>query len=206
VQKDNWEQLPLIINLCNKVNAYIYVSYLERPIQFVLTTLPKEELKRVRQYMEQFAFPKLTQKERHNAKCFEDFKHYLDTYIENTDIKKYHEYEFNREVYTSKERENNQPEYREAKPVTQAEFEEWLHKQYNSDESFNQLMPPAQLCTQLAPVLSEYSEQERNLLYALIMQGSFEPFLQSVKNCSADELKELSRKSLNQYNNPAVTV
>ncbi len=27
VQKDNWEQLPLIINLCNKVNAYIYISF-----------------------------------------------------------------------------------------------------------------------------------------------------------------------------------
>lgn len=156
--------------------------------------------------MEQFTFPKLTQKERHNAKCFEDFKHYLDTYIENTDIKKYHDYEFNRDVLTSKEHENNEPEYREVKPATPAEFEAWLDKQYSSNESFARLLPPAQLHTQLNTVLNEYAEQERNLLHALIMQGSFEPFLQSVKNCSADELKELSRKSLNQYNNPAVTV
>lgn len=94
VQKDNWEQLPLVINLCNEMNAFIYVSYLERPIKFSIADLPKEELKKIRDYMEHVSLPRFSSKERHNYKCFEDFKNYLDRYIAHHDEKKYHDYEF----------------------------------------------------------------------------------------------------------------
>lgn len=198
VQKDNWEQMPLIINLCNEVNAYIYVSYLERPVHFSITDLSKEKLKKVRDYMEQFSFSKLTQKERHNAKCFEDFKHYLDTYIENTDVKKYHDYEFNRHLLLSEELEKKQ-QMLELQPLPFSELAKWIDEMYVTDNSFAEKLPKEILLRQLTSLLNAYNEEERNLLHAFIKQGSFESFLMSIKNTSVDDLKEMIRSSLEEY-------
>jgi radical SAM protein with 4Fe4S-binding SPASM domain len=204
VQKDNWEQMPLIINLCNEVNAYIYVSYLERPVHFSITDLSKEELRKVRDYMQQFSFPKFTQKERHNAKCFEDFKHYLDTYIENTDVKKYHDYEFNRHLLLSEELEKKQ-QLHELKPLSFIEFSKWIDECYATNTSLTEKLPKDVLLRQLNTVLNTCSEEECNLLYAFIRQSSFESFLMSMINSSLDDLKKMSRLSLEEYQKQMVT-
>lgn len=197
VQKDNWEQLPLIIDLCNKVNACIYVSYLERPLQFALTSLPKEEMKSVREYMNRFSFPTLTQKERHNAKCFEDFKHYLDTYIENEIVKKYLDYEFNQHLLLSEDIERKQkPQALE--PISFNALLDWIDKNYETNWAFAKKLPKEILIRELTSVLSIYSEEERDLLHALIKKESFESFLMSVKTSSVEELKKMSRMSLDE--------
>lgn len=198
VQKDNWEQMPLIINLCNEVNAYIYVSYLERPVRFALTDSTKEELQKVRAYMEQFSFSKMTQKERHNAKCFEDFKHYLDTYIENADVKKYHDYEFNRHLLLSEELEKKQ-QLHELQPTSFAEVSKWINENYEADKSLSEKLPKEIMLRQLTTLLNSYTEEEQNLLHAFIRQGSFEPFLMSIKNSSLEELKQNGRTALEEY-------
>jgi radical SAM protein with 4Fe4S-binding SPASM domain len=195
VQKDNWEQLPLIINLCNKVNAYIYVSYLERPLQFVLTTLPKQELVNIRKYMEQFTFPKLTQKERHNAKCFEDFKHYLDTYIETVDVKKYHDYEFNKELQPQTIIQRHQA----VDPVTATAFQNWINEQYEINPACEQLLPEKESSKLLANVLLNYAEEEQNILRALIIQGGLDALLNGLKEHSVTELKNLCAETLKAY-------
>ena len=198
VQKDNWEQLPLIINLCNKVNSYIYVSYLERPVRFAIADLSKDELQKIRDYMQPFSFPTQTQKEKHNAKCFEDFKHYLDIYIETADTKKYHDYEFNRNQLLREELETKQ-QLADMQPASYSEIETWISTQYETDATFTEKIPKEILLRQLNAVLKSYNEEDQNLLHALIMQGSFEPFLQSIKNSPIEELKKMSSESLAAY-------
>ena len=198
VQKDNWEQLPLIINLCNEVNAYIYVSYLERPIQFAIADMSKEDLQKVRDYMEPFSFSKLTQKERHNAKCFEDFKHYLDTYIANMDSKKYHEYEFNRDSVVS-EVVAMKKEFSKIEPATFLDVTRWIDSQYEADKKFDNELPKEILFEKLNESLGLYNDEELGILYSFMMRSNFGQLITSLKNNSAKDLQQLSRASLNEY-------
>jgi radical SAM protein with 4Fe4S-binding SPASM domain len=198
VQKDNWEQLPLVINLCNEVNAYIYVSYLERPIQFSIAELPKDELKRIREYMDTVTLPRSTQKERHNDNCFKDFKTYLDKYIENTDEKRYHEYEFKGNQPQKTEEEKTR-EFQNLLPVSFAELSLWIDENYATDSTLIEKLPKEILLRQLNVLLSEYSQSDRELLHALVRQNSFEPFLMSIKEHSIEDLRKMSRESLDEY-------
>ncbi len=205
VQKDNWEQMPLIINLCNEVNAYIYVSYLERPVHFSITDLSKDELKKVRAYMEGFSFPERTQKERHNAKCFEDFKHYLDTYIENTDVKKYRDYDFNPQVLLLPEQggQNNKT-WQQAEPVSSSQFLERVNEQYTADEKLAQILPKEIFLRKLDTVFSDFTEDEKSILRGYMYQSDLGQILTSMQNTSEEELRELSRASLLKYHEQAV--
>lgn len=198
VQKDNWEQLPSIINLCNEVNAYIYVSYLERPVRFALTDSTKEELQQVRQYMNQFSFAKLTQKERHNAKCFEDFKQYLDTYIENTEVKRYHDYEFNRDLMPNLEKERAR-ELKQMKPCSASEFLDWIDGQYAIHNKLNTILPKENFSRKVESVLANLNEEEREILRGFMRLGDMEQVVENVKNSTEDELKNMCRTSLNEY-------
>lgn len=198
VQKDNWEQLPLIINLCNSVNAYIYVSYLERPIQFVLTTLPKEELKRIRDYMEKFSFPRFTQKERHNAKCFEDFKHYLDTYIQNAEVKRYQDYEFNRDAVLAAIHE------RSVEKVTvpfcsESDFLNWTETGFKNHPKLNNEPNRTGFYEKLNAVLAEIAEHDKDVIRGAIMLGKFEEVVENLKNYPVAELRKMAVQTLHAY-------
>jgi radical SAM protein with 4Fe4S-binding SPASM domain len=199
VQKDNWEQMPLIINLCNEVNAYIYVSYLERPVKFSITDLPKEEIKKVRAYMEPFSFSKLTQKERHNAKCFEDFKHYLDTYIENADVKKYHDYDFNRDFLLAPENDQRNFNLPELKPATATDFIAFVNEEYSTNENLESVFPKEQFLQKIETVIAVYSNEEKNILRGFMTQAGFEAILETVKKTSEEELRKSSAVSLHTY-------
>ena len=198
VQKDNWEQMPLIINLCNEVNAFIYVSYLERPVRFALADMTKEELQHVRNYMNQFTFPKGNKREEHNAKCFEDFKHYLDVYVENSEVKKYADYEFNRDMLLSAQVEEKE-EFKEAIPVPYSVLLNWIEEQYSANKSFSEKLPKEIMLRNLNVLLPNFNDEDRDLLHALIMQGAFDPFLTSVKNNTQQELKQLGDDTLERY-------
>ena len=198
VQKDNWEQLPLIIKLCNEVNAFIYVSYLERPVRFAITDLSKDELIKIRTYMEKFSLPAGTLKEKHNAKCFEDFKHYLDVYIGNNMEKKYRDYEFDRNLLSTVEFVG-QHEVREILPVPYSILSDWINKHYDAKSSFSEMMPKDRLFEQLNSVLYDCKEEDRELLHALILNGNFEPFLMSFVNRKEDELTNMAYESLKRY-------
>lgn len=198
VQKDNWEQFPLIINLCNEVNAYIYVSYLERPVQFALADLSKGELRNIRDYMNQFSFPTTTQREQHNAKCFEDFKHYLDAYVENAGVKKYADYEFNRDMLLSVEVERKE-EVKEAIPVPFIVLERWIEQQYTDSKTFSEKLPKEILLRNLRTLLETFNEDDRALLHAIIMQGAFEPFLTSLKTETQEQLRHSGNETLERY-------
>lgn len=198
VQKDNWEQFPLIIDLCNEVNAFIYVSYLERPVRFALADLPQDELRKIREYMDKYTFPKGNQREQHNDKCFEDFKHYLDAYVEHADVKKYADYGFNRDMLISAEAEQKE-EFKEAIPVPFSVLGAWIEGQYSANKTFSEKLPKEIMFRQLNTLLSTFSEEDRNQLHAIIMQGAFEPFLNSVKTEAQEQLKQSGYDTLEKY-------
>ena len=148
--------------------------------------------------MNQFTFPKFTEKERHNAKCFEDFKHYLDGYIEDDNTQKYHDYEFNRHILLSEGLDKKQ-KFKALTPQPFSQLSAWIEEGYATENSLTKKLPKTDLIMHLANVLSDYTENERELLYGLIMQEKFETFLMSFKTNSVDELKKLSRTSLDKY-------
>lgn len=195
--------MPLVINLCNEVNAYIYVSYLERPVRFSIADLPKDELKKIRAYMDTVTLPRLTQKERHNDKCFEDFKTYLDKYIENSEEKKYHDYEF-KGIEQRTEIEQKKAELQNLQPASFAELSDWIDLSYATDSSLTGKLPKEILIRQLKILLNDHKESDQKVLHALVMQNSFEPFLISMRDHSIDELKKMSRESLEEYRKQAL--
>ncbi|MCZ2393636.1 MAG: radical SAM protein [Chitinophagales bacterium] len=92
IQKDNWDEFPDMIEFCNKIGAYIFVSYLEYPERFSIADYPFDKLQEVREYMEKFHFNGLTGYRKHNAKCFEDFKIYVDNFLKKKNVGRYLEY------------------------------------------------------------------------------------------------------------------
>jgi hypothetical protein len=52
---------------------------------------------------------------------------------------------------------------------------------------------------QLNTLLSTFSEEDRDQLHAIIMQGAFEPFLNSVKTEAQEQLKQSGYDTLEKY-------
>lgn len=198
VQKDNWEQLPLIINLCNRVNAYIYISYLERPVQFALSNLAVDEWKKIREYMNQFTFPISTAKEKHNNKCFDDFKHYLDNYITSPDTKKYADYKFDRNALLSNHIENNAdlPAY---KPTSLNELEIWLQIQYKNQPDCSTQLTQHDLLTRVTKLMMPYSESDKAILRGFIVETGLPDIITNLTTTNDEQLIKQSDAALKQY-------
>ncbi len=196
VQRDNWAQFPKMIEMCNAVGAYIYVSYLERPRQFALAELSTDELKRIRDYMEGYSPKGISQKERHNRKCFEDFKTYLDSYIANSGEKHYHEYEYAAVPPTTSETQS----FEEVVPVDSEEaFEQWIDGLYASLSESNTLVSKENLIYGLREVMDGFSLDEQALLRAFAMRSDLIQLQLSIRDLTIEEVKEQSRKALATY-------
>lgn len=204
VQKDNWEQLPLIINLCNEVKAFTYVSYLERPQHFSIADLSKEELKKVRAYMEPFSFPKRTQKERHNANCFEDFKHYLDTYIENAEVKKYHDYEFQTPTFYLPEQGQEEQAEQPVIPVSTLVFFDWLQQQYTINQPLTEIIGEEIFLQKVNEVLSGFNQEEKDIVCGTINLSNLEQVAADIKNGSVEELTKTCIVAIEKYRQQTV--
>lgn len=76
-QRDNWHELPLMIELCNKLKAQIYVSYIRYPYQLAHWNLPSAELNGMIDRLAVHSFPNQTSYEKHNATCYADYLNYL---------------------------------------------------------------------------------------------------------------------------------
>ncbi len=199
VQKDNWEQLPLVINLCNDVNAFIYVSYLERPVKFSIADLPKEELKKIRDYMENVSLPRFSSKERHNYKCFEDFKNYLDRYIANHDEKKYQDYDFNNILPVTNT--GDKPlEQSQVNPRIylreQQDLLEHITKEYQQNPAWSEKIEQNELINKINEVMSGLSEDKKRVLRGYMIQTKFDTVMESLQNTSVEELKQQSQQAL----------
>lgn len=196
VQKDNWRELPRVIELCNEVDAFIFVSYLERPVEFSITEFSTAELQKVLDYMKNITLPRLTQKERHNHRCFEDFKKYIQTYIDNPDEKRYHDYRFENELI-----QNEAPELHKKRTAivvdklyTEEDVIEVIKQQLNSNKKFSHLRLN-DLVDKQRRVIGGVNESSEKV-YGLMMKGEPEQIVESLENISEQELADMLKKSL----------
>lgn len=199
VQKDNWEQLPLLIKLCNELDASIYVSYLERPVHYALADLPKEGLKKIRASLENFSFPRSNATEIYNSNCFEDFKHYLEEYIQRTEVKKYFDYEFNRDLLLSHQNQENQASLPQFKVVPSAQFLAWIDEQYLAHKTPADILPKEILLRKLVSVISDYPEKDQDILRGFMFQSGFDQVQASIKDASVEELRKNCLATLDEY-------
>ena len=197
VQKDNWRELPKLIELCNEVDAFIFVSYLERPRQFSITEFNTTQMQEVMAYMKNVSLPKFSQKERHNARCFEDFKNYIQTYIDNPDEKRYHQYSFDSEIV----KEKNPELYKTGDYIilshkgNRKELEVTILHAFSTMptlEKFN----AQEVLGKLDECVSIYTEEEKELVYGMIKLAKIEDAIAMLANSTVEQLREMSNSSL----------
>jgi len=199
VQRDNWQQFPKMIELCNTVGAYIYVSYLERPRQFALAELSTDEMKRIREYMEEYSFSGLSQKERHNRKCFEDFKSYLESYIINGEEKHYHEYEYSEKQkvgHTASETDF----LNSVIPIEgEEEFKTRVLDKFKADNSAEQILTSEAFLSKLDLIIAAFGTEEVPILRGFILASDFKQMLNGLKAADVNVQVEQSKESLQAY-------
>ncbi len=200
VQKDNWEQLPLVINLCNDVNAFIYVSYLERPVEFSIADLAKVELQKIRDYMESISLPRFSSKERHNYKCFEDFKNYLDKYIANKEEKRYGEYEFKKSKKQNSKNDitNEQVAIQVNYRCDEDELVSHIDKEYKNNQNWQHKIKQDELVQKIQDILSDFSPDEKRILRGHMVNTKFELVMEGLSALPISNLKEQCKLTLQQ--------
>ena len=154
--------------------------------------------------MNGFSFPVISAKERHNNKCFEDFKHYLDAYLQNKEEKRYHEYEFNRDLLVSRDAEEKQ--LREILPVTYPDFLNWVDGMYAAEGSHAMVLPKEIFLRKMNSVFADFSENDRNILCGVMQQSPLSEILLAVKDATPEQLKQSGLLALSAYNVNAVPV
>lgn len=197
VQKDNWKELPRVIELCNEVDAFIFVSYLERPRQFSIAEYSTSELQEVLAYMKTISLPQNSQKERHNYRCFEDFKNFIQTYIENPEEKRYHEYRFEADLI-----KNEDPvlvhKRKDVLVENVADLNEVLEQlgiaannyEFPSGTSFSDVQ------TKIEQVTSHFNEEEKRKIYSTILIGGKEAAIQSIIENNEEQLVAMAKEAL----------
>jgi MoaA/NifB/PqqE/SkfB family radical SAM enzyme len=75
--RENWQDIPDILEFCNRNNCSVFFSYLYKPEDFSLWTLPEQELKSIADYLSGFHFTKKNAIEIYNAKCYDEIKDHL---------------------------------------------------------------------------------------------------------------------------------
>ncbi|MCF8257352.1 MAG: twitch domain-containing radical SAM protein [Flavobacteriales bacterium] len=199
VQRDNWRQFPKMIELCNDVGAYIYVSYLERPRQFALAEMDRPDLMRIREEMEKYVPSARNAKERHNRNCFEDFKAYLDSYIGNEAERHYHEYEFSEE-HRKEVGELRVGFLNSVTPAaSEGHFRDWAEACYATDPTHETIFSKESFFNRVNEATSELTDEEVNILRGFMMATDFRQLLKGIASTDNAELVAKGRESLRAY-------
>ncbi|MEX0812903.1 MAG: radical SAM protein [Chitinophagales bacterium] len=197
IQKDNWDQLPAHIELCNSIDAFAYISYLENPIQFSILELPHDEIAKIREWMDKFTFPTGTPKEKHNNRCFQDYKTYLDAYLKNSGEKRYGDYEFapdwqaedDKKLKEEIENISVDPDVNrkmlidkcKAELVTMSDAAD-----YNLDE----------LIGKLDQTIATFDEESQRKIIGMTLKADVRETLDTLKSKSIEELREFAKVSI----------
>lgn len=178
-QQDNWREFPKIIELCNSKEAFVYVSYLERPDKFAISGMRKAELIKIRTYLEEFSFLGTEDFETHNKKCYQDFKDFIQKYIDNKEEKKYEEYWDDRELSSSAESKTNGPSSIDAvAPIIKYEIQ--LQAIIDNEEQLLEINNKP-LLTKFNHIISAYSEQEKILIKKSMLNDNPKQVLTHIK-------------------------
>lgn len=197
VQKDNWRELPRVIALCNEVDAFIFVSYLERPVEFSITEFSTAELQEVMDYMQSVSLPRLSQKERHNHRCFEDFKTYIQTYIDNPEEKRYLDYRFEAELIQNEAPElvHKRKDVLLERTASAEELDNYVRQAIAQTESLQHYQADAVL-QKINLVLADFEDHQKALIYTTITQGDPAIAIPSVVENEVAALQAMVKESL----------
>ena len=69
----NWEEVPRMIEFCNRRGARIYLSYLKRPEHLALWNLDARTLGEIHRALSAYEPPGTDETQRFNRRCYEDF-------------------------------------------------------------------------------------------------------------------------------------
>ena len=85
--RNNWRELPKMVELCNKIKAHIYISYVHKPFNLALWNLTSVELGEMIRYLKGFSLPIdsfVISHKKFNKSAYNDFITYLEgCYREN---------------------------------------------------------------------------------------------------------------------------
>lgn len=73
----NWEEVPGMIEFCNRIGATIYLSYLKKPEHLALWNLEPYQLEEIHHRLAAVVLPERSEIERANKRCYQDFLHQL---------------------------------------------------------------------------------------------------------------------------------
>lgn len=79
--RENWHELPQIVELCNKIKAHLYISYIHKPYHLALWNLPSSKLSAIISRLKKFNLPLdsfLVSYKKFNKQAFNDFIVYLE--------------------------------------------------------------------------------------------------------------------------------
>jgi len=197
VQKDNWRELPRVIELCNEVEAFIFVSYLERPVEFSITEFSTAELQEVLAFMKTISLPRLSQKERHNYRCFVDFKKYIQTYITNPEEKRYLDYRFEAELIQNEAPEliHKRKDVVIEKTISFEKLQIHLHHAIKNSVALSNVNLEA-VNSKIREVLIPFSEEEKVRIYSMMALGEPETTIHSLLENDVESLQAMAKESL----------
>jgi sulfatase maturation enzyme AslB (radical SAM superfamily) len=193
LQKENWDEFPDMIKFCNEIGAFIFVSYLEWPEKFSIADLTVDELVEIRKYMDQFEFSGLTGYKKHNAKCYEDFKGYLDNFIEKKNVGRYLEYRLEN---TQSKQLKNKLDLQMSKPYEELlqELEVRMNKYFtekNIETKFSQ-----DFKTKLEQLLEAFNSDAKKYLVLMMNVSNQKILLDDMNNMSLKDLIERSQQEI----------
>jgi len=73
LMRENWEEVPRMLDLCNNLGGTTYLSYLKRPEHLALWNLPPREIRRIHDRLAGHPLPENTENQRFNQRCYRDF-------------------------------------------------------------------------------------------------------------------------------------
>jgi molybdenum cofactor biosynthesis enzyme MoaA len=197
LQKDNWEEFPDMIRFCNDIGAYIFVSYLEWPEHFAIADYPLDKLIEIRRYMDNHEFSGIIMYKKHNAQCYEDFKTYLDGFIQQKNTGRYLEYRFGDML---KNKLNPEKEEAATKiPVDELslnELKQLFTARVNSFSSKDNRIDAAEVIGKIDTVTASFEEIMQRRIFQLMVSNSIAEVSNQIKEKSVEELTVMCRQFL----------
>jgi hypothetical protein len=114
-------------------------------------------------------------------------------------VKKYHDYDFNRDFLLAPENDQRNFNLPELKPATATDFIAFVNEEYSTNENLESVFPKEQFLQKIETVIAVYSNEEKNILRGFMTQAGFEAILETVKKTSEEELRKSSAVSLHTY-------
>lgn len=75
--RENWKDIPEIIQFCNQNKCSVFFSYLHKPEEMSLWTLPPKEINEISYFLKNFSFSKNNAIEIYNSKCYNEIIEHL---------------------------------------------------------------------------------------------------------------------------------